>query len=88
MARRKAPHIGEARVDQLLAGAAPNTAFESEGLLDAPKMALAKRALNADRAEPSLVCSASSCCHPLRAPGRDLSCFHNADHRLHRRALH
>src|ERR1700712_4395850 len=48
MARRKAPHIPDALLDQLLAGADPKTAFESEGLLDALKKALAERALNAE----------------------------------------
>src|ERR1700710_1372243 len=48
MARRKAPHIPDALLDQLLAGADPKTAFESEGLLDALKKALAERSLNAE----------------------------------------
>ena len=48
MARRKAPHIPDAILDQLLAGADPKTAFESDGLLDALKKALAERALNAE----------------------------------------
>lgn len=48
MARRKAPHIPDALLDQLLAGADPKTAFESDGLLDALKKALAERALNAE----------------------------------------
>src|SRR6195952_5378754 len=48
MARRKAPHIPDALLDQLLAGADPKTAFESEGLLDELKKALAERALNAE----------------------------------------
>ncbi|TXN01745.1 IS256 family transposase, partial [Methylobacterium sp. WL64] len=48
MARRKAPHVPDAILDQLLAGADPKTAFESDGLLDALKKALAERALNAE----------------------------------------
>ena len=48
MARRKAPHIPDALLDQLLAGADPKTAFESDGLLDGLKKALAERALNAE----------------------------------------
>ena len=48
MARRKAPHIPDAILDQLLAGADPKTAFESDGLLDALKKALPERALNAE----------------------------------------
>ena len=48
MARRKAPHIPDALLDQLLAGADPKTAFESDGLLDGRKKALAERALNAE----------------------------------------
>ena len=34
MARRKAPRIPDAILDQLLAGADPTTAFEADGLLD------------------------------------------------------
>ncbi|CAM3180067.1 hypothetical protein JHFBIEKO_4070 [Methylobacterium mesophilicum] len=48
MARRKAPHIPDAILDQLLARADPKAAFESDGLLDALKKALAERALNAE----------------------------------------
>lgn len=48
MARRKAPHIPDALLPQLLAGADPKTAFEPEVLLDALKKALAERALNAE----------------------------------------
>jgi putative transposase len=48
MARRKAPHIPDALLDQLLAGADPKSAFEADGLLDALKKALAERALNAE----------------------------------------
>ena len=48
MARRKAPQIPDALLDQLLAGADPKTAFEADGLLDALKKALAERALNAE----------------------------------------
>src|ERR1700752_5150771 len=48
MARRKAPHIPDALLDQLLAGADPKTAFDADGLLDELKKALAERALNAE----------------------------------------
>ena len=48
MARRKAPRIPDAILDQLLAGADPKTAFEADGLLDELKKALAERALNAE----------------------------------------
>jgi putative transposase len=34
MARRKAPRIPDALLDQLLAGADPKTAFDANGLLD------------------------------------------------------
>ena len=47
MARRKAPRIPDALLDQLLAGADPKTAFDANGLLDDLKKALAERALNA-----------------------------------------
>ena len=48
MARRKAPHIPDSLLDQLLAGADPKTAFDAHGLLDNLKKALAERALNAE----------------------------------------
>jgi putative transposase len=48
MAGRKAPHIPDAILDQLLAGADPKTAFDPNGLLDGLKKALAERALNAE----------------------------------------
>jgi putative transposase len=48
MARRKEPRIPDAILDQLLAGADPKTAFDSNGLLDELKKALAERALNAE----------------------------------------
>lgn len=62
MARRKAPRIPDALLDQLLAGgdcqdfrvravlagADPKTAFDANGLLDDLKKALAERALNAE----------------------------------------
>jgi hypothetical protein len=38
MARRKAPRIPDALLDQLLAGADPKTAFDANGLLDDPEM--------------------------------------------------
>ncbi|WP_029007244.1 IS256 family transposase [Azospirillum halopraeferens] len=48
MARRKAPAIPDALLDQLLAGADPKSAFDANGLLDNLKKALAERALNAE----------------------------------------
>lgn len=48
MTRRKEPVIPDAILDQLLAGAEAKTAFESNGLLDQLKKALAERALNAE----------------------------------------
>jgi putative transposase len=48
MARRKAPTIPDAILDQLLAGAEAKSAFDQGGLLDALKKALAERALNAE----------------------------------------
>ena len=39
MARRKAPHIPDAILDQLLAGADPKSAFEADGLLDGDDLA-------------------------------------------------
>jgi putative transposase len=48
MARRKEPHIPDAILDRLLAGADPKTAFDAGGLLDGLKKALAERALNAE----------------------------------------
>ena len=48
MPRRKQPHIPDAILDQLLAGADPKTAFDPNGLLDGLKTALAERILNAE----------------------------------------
>jgi transposase-like protein len=48
MARRKAPRIPDALLDQLLAGADPKTAFDANGLLDDLKKAFAEWALNAE----------------------------------------
>ena len=48
MARRKAPRIPDALLDQLLAGADPKSAFNANGLLDELKKAFAERALNAE----------------------------------------
>ena len=48
MARRKDPVIPDAILDQLLAGADAKSAFDSNGLLDQLKKALAERALNAE----------------------------------------
>ena len=43
MARRKHPCIPDARLDQLLDGADPRTAFNPDGVLDVLKNALAER---------------------------------------------
>jgi hypothetical protein len=48
MARRKAPRIPDALLDQLQAGADPKTAFDANGLLDDLKKALAERAHRRD----------------------------------------
>jgi putative transposase len=48
MARRKEPVIPDTILDQLLAGADAKSAFDSNGLLDQLKKALAERALNAE----------------------------------------
>jgi putative transposase len=48
MPRRKEPKIPDALLDQLLAGADPQTAFDPNGLLEELKKALAERALNAE----------------------------------------
>ncbi|MDB5369035.1 MAG: family transposase, partial [Roseomonas sp.] len=48
MAKRKAPQIPDALLDQLLSGTAASTAFDRGGLLDQIKKALAERALNAE----------------------------------------
>ncbi|GFZ90102.1 hypothetical protein GCM10011497_19490 [Elstera cyanobacteriorum] len=48
MARRKDPVIPDAVLDQLLAGTDAKSAFDSNGLLDQLKKALAERALNAE----------------------------------------
>src|SRR5919112_287489 len=48
MPRRKEPTIPDALLDQLLAGADPQTAVDPNGLLDGLKKALAERALNAE----------------------------------------
>src|SRR3954452_14739341 len=48
MPRRKEPHIPDAILDQLLAGADAKTAFDQGGLLDSLKKALSERALNAE----------------------------------------
>ena len=48
MPRRKEPKIPDALLDQLLAGADPQTAVDPNGLLDDLKKALAERALNAE----------------------------------------
>ena len=44
MSRRKEPIIPDAILDQLLAGADAKSAFDSNGLLDQLKKALAERA--------------------------------------------
>lgn len=48
MARRNAPLILDALLDQLLAGRDPQSALGRGGLLDELKRALAERALNAE----------------------------------------
>src|SRR5262249_12452197 len=49
MPRRKEPHIPDAILDQLLAGADPKTAFDRNGLIGgSEKGALAERVLNAE----------------------------------------
>lgn len=48
MARRKAPVIPDAVLDQLLAGLDAKTAFDQNGLLDQLKKALAERVLQAE----------------------------------------
>jgi putative transposase len=48
MARRRAPVIPDAVLDQLLAGADAKSAFDQDGLLDQLKKALAERALKAE----------------------------------------
>ena len=48
MARRKAPHIPDNVLDQLLSGTDAAAALQDGGLLDALKKALAERALNAE----------------------------------------
>jgi putative transposase len=48
MSRRKEPIIPDTILDQLLAGADARSAFDSNGLLDQLKKALAERALNAE----------------------------------------
>lgn len=48
MPRRKAPHIPDEMLDQLLSGTKASAAFEHGGLLDQLKKALAERALNAE----------------------------------------
>ncbi len=48
MLRRKPPVIADSLLDQLLAGADAKTAFDTDGLLDQLKKALAERVLNAE----------------------------------------
>ena len=48
MARRKAPHIADELLDQLLSGTDAATALQQGGLLDELKKALAERVLNAE----------------------------------------
>jgi putative transposase len=49
MLRRKPPVIADALLDELLAGADAETAFEADGLLGQLKKALAERVLNAEK---------------------------------------
>lgn len=60
MARRKEPRIPDALLDQLLAGADPKSAFDTNGLLDHLKKALAERALNAEMDPASSTANATS----------------------------
>ena len=48
MTRRKAPHIADELLDQLLSGTDAAAALQQGGLLDELKKALAERALNAE----------------------------------------
>src|SRR3712207_5946717 len=48
MARRKAPHVPDEVLDQLLSGTDAAAALQEGGLLDGLKKALAERALNAE----------------------------------------
>lgn len=48
MPRRKEPHIPDAVLDQLLAGADPKTAFDPNGLIEDLKKALAESGFNAE----------------------------------------
>src|SRR3712207_8728559 len=48
MARRKAPHVPDEVLDQLLSGTDAAAALREGGLLDGLKKALAERALNAE----------------------------------------
>ena len=48
MPRRKPPVIADTLLDQLLDGTDARTAFDTDGLLDQLKKALAERALNAE----------------------------------------
>lgn len=48
MPRRKPPVIADTLLDQLLDGADAQTAFDTDGLLDQLRKALAERALNAE----------------------------------------
>ena len=48
MARRKAPHLPDDLLDQLLAGGDARAALDPGGLLDDLKKALAERVLNAE----------------------------------------
>jgi putative transposase len=48
MARRKAPRIPDALLDQLLSGADPKTVFDPNGLLDDLRKAFAEHVLNAE----------------------------------------
>jgi putative transposase len=52
MARREAPQIPDAMLDQLLSGTKASAAFDQGGLLDQPKKALAERALSAEMEHP------------------------------------
>src|ERR1043165_4416432 len=46
--RRNEPHMPDAILDEVLAGAEPKNAFDAKGLIEGLKKALAERVLNAE----------------------------------------
>ena len=75
MPRRKEPHIPDAILDQLLAGADPKTAFDPNGLLDDLKKALAERALIPSPGDQNLWAQSRSPMD-MMSQGRSVSLFH------------